>query len=137
LRSTLHDIMKPQSMKVSEKDYDRIVEQAIGRIPPEIREHLNNLVISVRRRPSRKMLKEMGLPEGEPLLGLYQGVSLIERSITSPPLFPDTILLFQEPLQEMCETFEELEEEVEITIVHEVAHFIGLSEERLEELGYG
>jgi len=124
-------------MKVSEKDFDRIVEQAIGRIPPEIREHLNNLVISVRRRPSRKMLKEMGLPEGEPLLGLYQGVSLIERSITSPPLFPDTILLFQEPLQEMCETFEELEEEVEITIVHEVAHFIGLSEERLEELGYG
>jgi predicted Zn-dependent protease with MMP-like domain len=129
--------MKPQSMKVSEKDFDRIVEQAIGRIPPEIREHLNNLAISVRRRPSRKMLKEMGLPEGEPLLGLYQGVSLIERSITSPPLFPDTILLFQEPLQEMCETFEELEEEVEITIVHEVAHFIGLSEERLEELGYG
>ncbi|OPY74694.1 MAG: Possibl zinc metallo-peptidase [Syntrophorhabdus sp. PtaU1.Bin050] len=124
-------------MKVSEKDFDRIVEQAIGRIPPEIREHLNNLAISVRRRPSRKMLKEMGLPEGEPLLGLYQGVSLIERSITSPPLFPDTILLFQEPLQEMCETFEELEEEVEITIVHEVAHFIGLSEERLEELGYG
>lgn len=124
-------------MKVSEKDFDRIVEQAIGRIPPEIREHLNNLAISVRRRPSRKMLKEMGLPEGEPLLGLYQGVSLIERSITSPPLFPDTILLFQELLQEMCETFEELEEEVEITIVHEVAHFIGLSEERLEELGYG
>ncbi|OPX95510.1 MAG: Possibl zinc metallo-peptidase [Syntrophorhabdus sp. PtaB.Bin006] len=124
-------------MRVSEKDFDRIVEQAIQRIPSEIQEHLNNLVISVRRRPSRKMLKEMGLPDGEPLLGLYQGVSLIERSITSPPLFPDTILLFQEPLQEMCETFEELEEEVEITIVHEVAHFIGLSEERLEELGYG
>ncbi|OPY73677.1 MAG: Possibl zinc metallo-peptidase [Syntrophorhabdus sp. PtaU1.Bin002] len=124
-------------MKISEKDFDRIVEQAIQRIPSEIQEHLNNLVISVRRRPSRKMLKEMGLPDGEPLLGLYQGVSLVERSITSPPLFPDTILLFQEPLQEMCETFEELEEEVEITIVHEVAHFIGLSEERLEELGYG
>ncbi|NLW36200.1 MAG: metallopeptidase family protein [Syntrophorhabdus aromaticivorans] len=129
--------MKLQDMKVSEKDFDRIVEQAIQRIPPEIREHLGNLVISVRRRPSKTMLKEMGLPEGEPLLGLYQGVSLIERSITSPPLFPDTILLFQEPLQEMCRTLEELEEEIEITIVHEVAHFIGLSEERLVDLGYG
>jgi predicted Zn-dependent protease with MMP-like domain len=124
-------------MKVSEKDFDRIVRRAIGRIPPEIREYLHNLVISVRRRPSKKMLEEIGLPENEPLLGLYQGVSLVERSITSPPLFPDTILLFQEPLEEICETLSELEEEVEITIVHEVAHFIGLSEERLEELGYG
>ena len=70
------------------------------------------------------------------LLGLFQGVPLIERSVTSPPLFPDTIFLFQEPLEEMCETIEELEEQIEITVVHEVAHYIGMDEERLAELGY-
>ncbi|MBU1902502.1 MAG: metallopeptidase family protein, partial [Proteobacteria bacterium] len=83
------------------------------------------------------MIGEMRLDPDEPLLGLYQGVSLMDRSVVDPPLFPDTIFLFQEPLEEMCETIEELEEEIEITVVHEIAHALGIDEERLAELGYG
>jgi predicted Zn-dependent protease with MMP-like domain len=83
------------------------------------------------------MRKEMGLRPGDELLGLFRGVALIERSITAPPLYPDTIFLFQGPLEEMAETVEELEEQIEITVVHEVAHYIGMDEERLAELGYG
>lgn len=124
-------------MKLSEKDFDRIVKKAIRSIPEEIQRYLDNIVISVKKRPSKKMLQEMGLSPEEPLLGVYDGVSLMDRSATSPPLFPDSIILFQEPLEEMCETIQELEEEIEITVVHEVAHFVGISEERLEELGYG
>jgi predicted Zn-dependent protease with MMP-like domain len=124
-------------MKLSQKEFDRIVKRAIRRISPEIRQHLKNVVISVRERPTRKMLREMGLEPDELLLGVYRGVSLIKRSVTSPPLFPDTIILFQEPLEEACETKEKLEKQIEITVVHEVAHFVGISEERLEELGYG
>ena len=124
-------------MKLSDEEFDRIVKRAIRRIPQVIRRHLDNIVISVRKRPSRNMMKEMKLPSGEALLGLFQGIPLIERSVTSPPLFPDTILLFQEPLEKTCETREELEEQIRITVVHEVAHFIGIGEERLEELGYG
>jgi predicted Zn-dependent protease with MMP-like domain len=123
-------------MKLTEKEFDKLVKKAIRRIPPEIRGQLDNIMISVLPKPSRKMLREAGLPRGETLLGLYQGVSLIDRSITSPPLFPDTIFLFQQPLEEMCMTAEELEEEIEITVVHEVAHFLGIGEERLAELGY-
>ena len=119
-------------MKLSEKDFDRIVKKAIRGIPEEIRQYLDNIVISVKKRPSKKMLQEMGLSPEEPLLGVYDGVSLMDRSATSPPLFPDSIILFQEPLEEMCETIQELEEEIEITVVHEVAHFVGISEERLE-----
>ena len=124
-------------MKLSEKDFDRIVKKAIRSIPEEIQQYLDNIVISVKKRPSKKMLQEMGLSPEEPLLGVYDGVSLMDRSATSPPLFPDSIILFQEPLEEMCETIEELEEEIEITVVHEIAHFVGISEERLEEIGYG
>jgi predicted Zn-dependent protease with MMP-like domain len=124
-------------MKLSQKEFDSIVKRAIRRIPPEIRQYLKNVVISVRERPTRKMLQEMGLQSDELLLGVYRGVSLIRRSVTSPPLFPDTIILFQEPLEETCETKEKLEKQIEITVVHEVAHFVGISEERLEELGYG
>ncbi len=123
-------------MKVSEREFDKIVQAAIQRVPEEIRQHLENIVISVQKRPSPEILEEMGLPPDEALLGLYQGTSRTERSVTDPPLFPDTILLFQEPLQEICGTVEELEEEIEITIVHEIAHALGMSEERLFELGY-
>jgi predicted Zn-dependent protease with MMP-like domain len=124
-------------MKLSDKDFDRIVRNAIRSIPDEIQKYLGNIVISVKKHPSKKMLREMGLSPDEPLLGIYDGVSLMERSVTSPPLFPDSIILFQDPLEEMCDTIEQLEEEIEITVVHEVAHFVGISEERLEELGYG
>ncbi|HOE16928.1 MAG TPA: metallopeptidase family protein [Syntrophorhabdaceae bacterium] len=124
-------------MKLSEKEFDRIVKRAIRRIPAEIRQYLDNIVISVRKRPTRAMLMDAGLSPGDSLFGLFQGVSLLERSVTSPPLFPDTIFLFQEPIEEACKNIEELEEEVEITLVHEIAHFVGMTEERLEELGYG
>ncbi|MGD0233742.1 MAG: metallopeptidase family protein [Syntrophorhabdales bacterium] len=123
-------------MKLSEEEFDRIVKRALRRVPAEIRQHLKNIVISVRKRPSMKMLREMDIPSGEDIFGIFEGVPLIERSVTSPPLFPDTILLFQEPLEAACETDEEIEEEIEITVVHEVAHFLGMSEERLAELGY-
>lgn len=123
-------------MKLSIEEFDRIVKQAVERIPDEIREHLKNIIITVRKRPSRRVLKEMGVPPGETLLGLFEGVPLIERSAMEPPLYPDTIVLFQEPLEEMCETAEELKDQIEITVVHEVAHFVGMSEERLAEMGY-
>jgi predicted Zn-dependent protease with MMP-like domain len=123
-------------MKLSKKDFDRVVKRAILRIPEEIRRHLDNILISVQDRPSPELLEEMDMPPDEPLLGVFQGVPLTERTVTSPPLFPDTIVLFQEPLEEWAESVEELEEEIEITVVHEVAHFLGMSEEKLAELGY-
>jgi predicted Zn-dependent protease with MMP-like domain len=123
-------------MKLTDAEFDAIVKHAVGRVPEEIRQHLDNMVISVRKRPSRTMLREMGIPAGETLFGIFEGIPLIERSVIEPPLYPDTILIFQEPLEEACETVEELEEEIEITVVHEVAHFVGMSEERLAELGY-
>ena len=123
-------------IKLSDKEFDRIVKRAIQRIPEEIRRHLENILITVKKRPSPDMLEEMGFAPDELLLGLYWGVPLNERSAAEPPLYPDTIFIFKEPLEETCETPEELEEEIEITVVHEVAHFLGISEERLSELGY-
>jgi predicted Zn-dependent protease with MMP-like domain len=125
-----------KKMKLSDKEFDRIVKRAIRRIPQEIRRHLDNILITLKKRPTTEILRQMDLPADEELLGVYWGVSLNERSVTSPPLYPDTIFLFQEPLEEMCETMEELEEEIEITVVHEIAHALGIDEERLAELGY-
>ena len=123
-------------MKLGRKAFDRIVQQSIAMIPEEILEYLENVLITVQNRPTRELLKEVGLPPGETLLGVYQGMSLPEQSVTDPALYPDTIILFQEPLEEMCDTVEELEKEIRLTIMHEIAHFFGIDDNRLTELGY-
>jgi predicted Zn-dependent protease with MMP-like domain len=123
--------------KLTDKEFDKIVKRAIRLIPLEIRKHLDNMQITVRSRPSRNMLKEMDLPRHDTLLGLFWGVPMREQSVTTPSLFPATIFIFQEPLQEICETIEELQKQIEITVVHEIAHAIGIDEDRLAELGYG
>ena len=125
-------------MRLNSREFDKAVRRAYNRIPAEIRERMDSVALVIRKRPSPEMLEEMGYPPDEPLLGLYQGASLGEHSFFAPPpVHPDTIFIFQEPLEEMCRNLAELEWEIEITVVHEVAHFLGISEERLEELGYG
>jgi len=132
----LERIMK-RHPRLSTEAFARMVEQAIARIPEEIRAHMENILISVQPRPTAEMLAEMGLSPDEPLFGVYWGVPLIERSLTEPPLYPDTIYIFQEPLEAYCATREQLIEEIEITVVHEIAHLVGFSDEELESLGYG
>jgi len=129
--------MVGKKIKLSAKEFDAIVEQAIDRIPEEMRRHLENIMISVQKRPSVEMLAELDMGPDETLFGIYWGVPLPERSVTEPPLYPDTIFLFQEPLEQFCLTREELVEEIEITVAHEIAHALGLSDRELDELGYG
>jgi predicted Zn-dependent protease with MMP-like domain len=124
-------------LRLSEKDFERAVRRAVNRIPKEIRAHMENVAVTVRKRPTKEMLDELEATPDDPPLALYQGLPLSERSVSAPPIYPDRIFIFQEPLEEMCETLAELEEEIEISVVHEVAHFLGMDEEQLEELGYG
>ena len=129
--------MVGKKIKLSAKEFDAIVEQAIERIPEEMRRHLDNIMISVQKRPSAEMLAELDMGPDETLFGIYWGVPLPERLVTEPPLYPDTIFLFQEPLEQFCLTREELVEEIEITVAHEIAHALGLSDDELDALGYG
>jgi hypothetical protein len=71
-------------MKLSKRDFDRVVKRAVLRIPVDIRQHLGNILITVQKRPSQDLLEDMSLPPDEPLLGVFQGVPLTERSLTSP-----------------------------------------------------
>ena len=124
-------------MRISHKEFEDAVERALEMIPEMFRAQLNNMTIAVEDLPPRDLLREMDVPPGETLFGVFTGISLPERSVIEPPLYPDVIIIFREPLMEACHTLKKLEEEISITVVHEVAHYLGLSEERLEELGYG
>lgn len=117
--------------------FERIVEQAIARIPPELTRYLENVLITVQPSPSPELLAEIGYAPDESLFGLFTGVPLNERSPFDPPLYPATIYIFQEPLESLGLSRAELIEEIEITVVHEIAHFFGFDEEELAALGYG
>ena len=127
----------PAKFHFSSRTFDSLVAQAITRLPEEIKSYLDNMLITVQPRPSRDLLDDLGLPPDAELFGLYTGIPLPERSMAEPPLYPDTIQIFQEPLESFCRSEEQILEEIEITLVHEVAHFVGFSDDDLEDLGYG
>jgi len=115
--------------------FENLVEQAIRELPAEFRKKLENVVIFVEDRPSEEFLDDMEITSGDRLFGLYEGTPLTERGFDTP-LHPDRIWIFQGPIEEQCEDEEEITQEIKTTIVHEVAHFFGLSDEYLEKLGY-
>ena len=115
-------------LDVDPERFDALVDSALDQIPDELASLVRNVVVLVEDEP----------PEGEPsdLLGLYDGVALTERDSMYGATLPDRIFIFRNPLLEFCASEEELVEEVRITVVHEVAHHFGISDERLHDLGY-
>ena len=118
------------------RKFENLVDMAVKELPGEFRRRLENVAVIVEDRPSEEVLDEMEIPSGDTLFGLYEGTPITERGFFEAPLHPDRIWIFQEPIEEACETDDEIKQEIKTTIVHEVAHFFGLDDEYLEELGY-
>ena len=114
-----------------------MVAQVLDRLPRQFREQLRNVEFVVERRPSAELLRSEGLdPRMATLYGLYQGVPLPDRSSLDPPLLPDKISIFAEPLLRDFTDPQELREEIRLTVLHEIAHYFGMDEEEVEDLGY-
>ena len=118
------------------KQFEKLVLGVLRELPSEFRQRLENVAIVVKDRPPLELLRRMELPAESTLLGLYEGVPLTERGFFGAPLYPDRIWIFQEPIEEACETEDEIKEEIKLTVVHEVAHFFGFDDEYLDDLGY-
>ena len=105
------------------------MEHALRLIPDALASKISNVA----------MLIEDESPTGGPtLLGLYQGIPLTERGATSyGGVMPDSITIYRLPILAICNSYEEVIEQVRITVTHEVGHYFGIDEERLHELGYG
>jgi predicted Zn-dependent protease with MMP-like domain len=122
---------------VNHKDIRNEVARLIDRLPRQFREQLRNVEFVVEARPSRELLLAEELdPEKDTLYGLYQGIPLPERSSLDPPLLPDKITIFAESLLEDFPDVEELREEIRLTVLHEIAHYFGMDEDDIEDLGY-
>ena len=120
---------------MTRNEFDQVVEEAIGLLPEEIRNALDNLAVIVEDRPSPETLLEAGLEPRDILFGLFQGVPLTQNSFFSPGAqLPNRITLFKEELEEVCRNEEDLTREIILTLVHEVGHYLGLGEKEIREL---
>jgi predicted Zn-dependent protease with MMP-like domain len=116
-------------------DFNELLERAIEGLPPELSELLDNVAIVVDDWPDYSTPLASGDHYGT-LYGLYEGVPLTERGAGYYGTLPDKITIFRGPLERDFRR-RELEEQIRITVVHEIAHHFGIDEERLEELGWG
>jgi predicted Zn-dependent protease with MMP-like domain len=113
--------------------FESIVIEALDSLPPEFARYLENVEIQIEPRPTREHRRAVGLKPWQTLYGLYQGVPLTERS-SGAVLMPDLITLFQEPLERDFPGRDRLRAQVRRTLLHEIAHFFGISDARLREL---
>lgn len=114
-------------MDVPREEFEELVGLALDTIPEELGRLMSNVVVLV----------EDYSPPGQNLLGLYFGVPLTQRGTTYAGALPDTITIYRIPILRQCATREEVVQQVRVTVVHEVAHHFGISDARLDELGYG
>jgi predicted Zn-dependent protease with MMP-like domain len=112
-------------------EFETLVDQALEEIPEEFLAQIDNLVVVVEDRPTPEQD-----PHGDGLLGLYEGISLAERGIDYSGAMPDQITVFRQPHLELGLERRELVEEIRKTVLHEVAHHLGIDDERLHELGW-
>lgn len=122
-------------IKLSAKTFEALVVQALDELPEFFRAKLENIEVLVADRPTPAELAEVGLEPDELLLGLYQGIPLIERTGDYNMALPDTITLYRLSFAESCDTPEDVVAEVQQTVKHEIAHYFGISDERLRQLG--
>ena len=110
-------------------------DEVLAQLPPDLRANAERVILDVADRPTPEMLEKTESGGGT-LLGLYQGVPLIHRHSNSIILQPDRITFFRLALASLCRTEVELKAQLRKTIIHELGHYFGFSEEELEERGW-
>ncbi|OGP75570.1 MAG: hypothetical protein A2V86_07755 [Deltaproteobacteria bacterium RBG_16_49_23] len=121
-------------MKLTRKEFEAIAISALEGLPQSLKNRMENVDVVIEDRASPDLLSEMDLRSPSDLLGLYQGVPIDRRGFYYGNVLPDKITLFQLPIESICHTKEEIGEKVREVVIHEVGHYFGLDEEKLEEL---
>ena len=111
---------------VSLERFEELVAEALDSIPDELARHVDNVVVRVK-----------DVPPSPNLLGLYQGIPLTERVEYGGMALPDRITIYRRTILEACDSVEEVVSQVRTTVLHEVGHHFGISDQRLDELGWG
>lgn len=120
---------------LSRTEFEALVARALDELPEYFQQKMSNIEVLIQPWPSRRDLQETGTPPGHTLMGLYRGIPITERTHYYNLVPPDTITLYQGPIEQAAGSREKIEEVVRHTVIHEVAHHFGISDDRLWELG--
>lgn len=115
-------------LDLNASEFERLVVDELDLLPDDMVDGLDNVIFVVEDRPEDGTLD---------VLGLYDGVALTERGQYGFGEMPDRIVLYREPLLAICASLKELHDEIHVTLVHEIAHFYGIDDDRLHALGWG
>jgi predicted Zn-dependent protease with MMP-like domain len=120
---------------MTREQFRKLVEEAIDTIPPRFAREVKNVAIVIEDEPSAELLAEMEVEPSDTILGLYQGTPVTERQWSHGNVLPDQITLFQQTIEEECDGDEdEIVIAIGETLIHELGHYFGLSEDEIMEI---
>lgn len=114
--------------------FRRLVDEALESIPPEFRDAMQNIAIVIEDEPTLEQLASVDIEPPDTLLGLYEGTPLTERHWAHGNVLPDKVTLFQAPIEDSSDSDEDVVVAIGETLIHEIGHYFGLSEEQIEEI---
>jgi predicted Zn-dependent protease with MMP-like domain len=119
---------------VTREHFEHLVAEAITLIPKRFRREMQNIAVVVEDEPSPDLLEEMEIEPPDSLYGLYQGTPLPDRTWGYGNTLPDRVTIFQKPIEEDCEDEDDVRAVIGETLIHEVGHYFGLSEEEIQQI---
>lgn len=123
-------------MNVTEEEFQQLMERAMESIPIDFKSRMDNIVFIVEQFPSSNDLERLDMKDGRYLLGLYSGIPYTHRSTWYGSTTPDRIILFQKNIEAICSTEDELVDKVKEVVIHEVAHYFGMTDQEIRKAGY-
>ena len=120
------------------EEFERVAEEAFEALPDSFKARIENVRIVVEDLPQEEQLRKVGAGSHDSLLGLYQGVPLNHRrtGYGSYPIVPDTITLFKRNIESVCRQESQVRERIREVLIHEIAHYFGMTEEEIRQAGY-
>jgi predicted Zn-dependent protease with MMP-like domain len=118
------------SRRISPREFESLVEEALAGVPAQFRQYLENVVVAVEEEPALEDYEETDTPDDEELFGVFRGMGVFDRSSAVSHL-PAQIVIFRGPILRVCETRGEAVREIRDTVVHEVGHMLGLGDEEM------
>jgi predicted Zn-dependent protease with MMP-like domain len=122
---------------VTHSEFEALVERALRTLPRRFKEKIANVAIVVENWADDETLRELDIEPPDTLYGLYRGIDLTHRDTSYGNVLPDTIHIYQGPIEEDCADAAEMAELVRDTVIHEIGHYFGLDDDTMEGIEQG
>ncbi len=119
---------------MKKETFEKLVEEAMTMLPKKFKKYIDNLAVIVEEKPPAEVYRQTRSSPYSRILGLYHGIPFKHRGPYYGNLPPDVIVIYQEPIEEICNSEEEVKQKVKEVVFHEVGHYFGLSDEELREI---